>query len=507
MSSLPSLGLSSSSSTKSSSSLSKNNTTVSTQKALRIIEDKILPYQQLDFCWTEIQVFWIPLRRFNKEDNDNSSSDEKKKKKKKITTASSSRASTSLKAARPPDSCYGVPEWRWCHMGLILVAESNHKNGDSSSDDDDGMQLRVLLDLHNSGIRIHHVFNKAGKAQRQIHDFLLELCAKNDDVPVFSAGVHEQITVPLDIIVEVVQTVKSYNVVLFNCQHFTSIAYYHFTGMHLSRRLRHRWTNTHSWSRNNNADSNNSSSRHISTCHYSSKNNAAVGELLHDDFLDVISKNPSLQRLQLVETRDEILFSYTPKLFGKSNRAAMVGGLVVSTLGGAMVTGLAVTAMGLGYDKIHPRLCPLSRVTIWFMYDGTNEREWFWSPYRFGEEGDGDDDNRWISVRHNRIRSGRYKGQELSKTAASIVRCLNQFNPKPLRRSSSSPEDDWNWDCPICWKSCVTYQDKVMCGTECTHAICQDCFGRMTKRNILHCPFCRKPFSKDYFATLGESIE
>merc|ERR1712070_1178296 len=159
-----------------------------------------------DFVWTEIEVFWLPLRGYDKEDrygtSANSNDNHKKKKKKKKNLSSKNRATNTLKAARPPDSYGGVvSEWRWCHMGLILVANQSSKNeeeddksyGDINDDKKENVQVCVLLDLHNSGVRIHRVFAEAKKSKAKIYNFVQDLCAKDGDVSLYSAGVTETI--------------------------------------------------------------------------------------------------------------------------------------------------------------------------------------------------------------------------------------------------------------------------------------------------------------------------
>eukprot|EP00546_Thalassionema_frauenfeldii_P012914 CAMPEP_0178917168 /NCGR_PEP_ID=MMETSP0786-20121207/13094_1 /TAXON_ID=186022 /ORGANISM="Thalassionema frauenfeldii, Strain CCMP 1798" /LENGTH=375 /DNA_ID=CAMNT_0020590683 /DNA_START=74 /DNA_END=1202 /DNA_ORIENTATION=+ len=335
---MPSLPASLRSSSLSSNSIKGNNThhAISTEKALTHIEDRILPYQDLDFVWDDIQVFWLPLRGYNKEEEEleegeNNSTGESSTEKK---TTKKNGKNYTLKAARPPDSSVGVSEWRWCHMGIILVATSKN---------DDAVQLQVLIDLHNSGIRIHHVFGK--NAQRKMHDFLFQLCANDDAVPIYSAGVKQDVVAEqqeLESIRQVVQSVRSYNVVYFNCQHFTSIAYQHFTGLSLRHKLRQRWTSNHRFSFTNST---------INAISNDSGNNKKKSITI-SNFEKAVSQHECLQRLQLVDA-EELLWSYTPKFLGKTNRAAMVGGLMLAAAS-APLTGLAVTAMGVGYDKMHP---------------------------------------------------------------------------------------------------------------------------------------------------------
>lgn len=448
----------------SSNSIKGDNThhAISTEKALTHIEDRILPYQDLGFVWDEIHVFWLPLRGYNKEEEEEKLEEDENNSTEKTNKRTNDKNYT-LKAARPPDSSVlGVSEWRWCHMGIILVAKSKN------NDDDEAVQLQVLIDLHNSGIRIHHVFGT--NAHQKMHDFLFQLCANDDAVPIYSAGVKQNVVAEkqqLESIRQVVQSVRSYNVVYFNCQHFTSIAYQHFTGLSLRHKLRQRWTSNHRFSFTNST---------ISASHNNSGNNInnKKKSITIRNFEKAVSQHECLQRLQLVDA-EELLWSYTPKFLGKTNRAAMVGGLVLAAAS-APLTGLAVTAMGVGYDKMHPTVL-LSRSTIWFQHVGG---EWYWSPYRCGDV----EDRCWMSVRHVRVRSGPYEGQSLQNTAAKIVETLHQL-----------PNDDgsFDWDCPVCWNHCTSHLDK-MSGSQCTHAICAKCFQRLAKRQILHCPFCRKPF-------------
>lgn len=466
---------------------------INTQKALTHIEDRILlPYQDLDLVWKEIQVFWLPLRGYNKEEAEENpataeteetnphstvnKTNKSKKKKDNHINHNHIKKNYTLPAARPPDSSIGVvSEWRWCHMGIILVAKNDNEN---ENENNNNIQLQVLIDLHNSGIRIHHVLIGTKASQQQkMHDLLYQLmCSGNnndqDVVPIYSAGVQCPILPEqqnLSSIRHVVQSVRSYNVVYFNCQHFTSIAYQHFTGLSLRHKLRQRWTSSHrflsSWSNNNSTVSSSNNST-VSQSTNTSSNTTTIRILRQLE--EAASQHDCLKRLQLVDAAEDLVWSYTPKFFGKTNQAALVGGLVLAAA--APLTGLAVTAMGVGYDKVHPTIL-LSRSTIWFTFQ---EGEWQWSPYRCG---DFPNQCRWMSVRHLRVRSGPYEGQCLQKTAAQIVQTLHQL---PIKK--------FQWDCPVCWKSCTSHLEKVS-GSHCTHAICIDCFKRLAKRQILHCPF------------------
>ena len=191
--------------------------------------------------------------------------------------------------------------------------------------------------------------------------------------------------------------------------------------------------------------------------------------------------------------------------------------------------GMAVTAMGLGYDKI-PRLCPLSRATIWFQYH-PEQGQWVWSPYRSGDVNEGE---RWISVHTHQVprrpgatnhhhwatsssrslrsmvssSSSSDHGQELDPQwiSAKIIRHLALHNPYPLA--------DFALECPLClqtWHNPAT----IRRGRTCGHGICTQCYsGYVTmieKRNqhkgkttatttktvgsrSVPCPLCETPF-------------
>lgn len=49
-----------------------------------------------------------------------------------------------LEPARPPDAILGFPQWRWCHMGLILSANPKKKATERTSE---SPSLYIIVDL------------------------------------------------------------------------------------------------------------------------------------------------------------------------------------------------------------------------------------------------------------------------------------------------------------------------------------------------------------------------
>ncbi|KAL7577931.1 hypothetical protein ACA910_007562 [Epithemia clementina (nom. ined.)] len=77
-----------------------------------------------------------------------------------------------LEAARPPDSIFGSPQWRWCHMGLILSAEGPPPTEITGT----RSRLFILMDLYDTGVRTVHLLVTGSLTQKKIKDFVSDQC-------------------------------------------------------------------------------------------------------------------------------------------------------------------------------------------------------------------------------------------------------------------------------------------------------------------------------------------
>ncbi|KAL7577953.1 hypothetical protein ACA910_007578 [Epithemia clementina (nom. ined.)] len=228
---------------------------------------------------------------------------------------------------------------------------------------------------------------------------------------------------------------------------------------------------------------------------------------------------------------DQLLFSYSPCIFDENNRAMASVGLGVSATGGLLAAaaasatdeapashdqrlilgssivalGATAASLGLGYDKI-PRLCPLSRATIWFRYDPEKEH-WVWSPYRCGEV---DVEMRWISVQTLQVPVGPYHGQSLASKSSDMTSSLEAYSASNTTTSTSAdivqylarenpfPLAECHFECPVCFEVCCDDgTPSVVRGQHCNHEICAECHARLVAVNNnsqLNCPFCLQPF-------------
>ena len=474
----------------------------STVESLEALEAAVLPFAELGFALHDVQVFWFPMnhggrnsveRAFNsntnlrpqiadeKQDHDTSNAQRRS-----IQGTGGQRESAAilpisakfrggkrqardelkhvLEPARPPDSFLSLPQWRWCHMGLILSAcdkatsvvrmpdkdtENEHLEPVSNkSPKSPGVQphppcLYIILDLYETGVRVDNVLVASSSSKNskisnlQLKKKVMDHCHPNGNV--FSAGIREPtVQKDLECILDQVQAFEEwgYNPAFFNCQHFVSILFHRLTGKSLSKCLRHRWTSNRSLPGPN-------------------PNNlrAKTGVLSR-----AMTDAAILQDHLCVVDLDQLLFSYSPKFFDERNHAAAGVGLglsMTSSVVGAasavassgssntsgdrllhplmwtsstVALGMAVTAMGLGYDKI-PRLCPLSRATIWFQYH-PDQGQWVWSPYRSGDVDEGD---RWISVRTHQVPRRPGATNHHDWATSSVVRCAPLCHRRPPR--------------------------------------------------------------------------
>ncbi|KAL7577960.1 hypothetical protein ACA910_007584 [Epithemia clementina (nom. ined.)] len=462
-------------STKACGSFRKKNGAESTIDTLKHLEDEILPFDDLGFRLNEVQVFWLPMDRKAMTDNvrgrdwmrtnDSSSNDVNESGTDKA-TESESQLKKLLEPARPPDSMIGYPQWRWCHMGLILSASSSKLAGDEKTGT--STRLYIILDLYQTGVRTDHLLVRSSLMHNKLKKLVINHCNQEE---VFSAGINQPTTSSssdLGSLLEHVQMFSecSYNPAFFNCQHFTSILFQRLTGENLSKCLRHRWTSNKSLQGDN------------------------PNIISYVPGLSLAMKDHSLKGLCIVDI-DELLFSYSCRLFGKSNQAAagvgaagiIAGGLMAATRAGSVggpiaALGAAVAAIGLGYDKV-PSLCPLSRATIWFQYC-RETAQWYWSPYRCGEV---EAIDRWISVKTLKVSEGPYQGQEIQNTSAGIALYLARRNPFPLA--------DCHFECPICFED--WYNSDYVLEGRCGHQVCADCHAKLIASNM-SCPFCRQAF-------------
>ena len=407
-----------------------------TLNTLETLNGTILSFGVFGVKFQAIDVFWCPLehRYFNHGRNEDSISDNDD-------SSRDTDGSDELVAARPPDGLI-LPIWRTCHMGIILEAYCDSTSKEQA-------QLIIAVELFEDGIHMKHSFGESWKTKKEVVQELRSRSA--GDFPVFSAGVKREIHVDLDVLSHVVDSFKNskYDVITFNCQHFTSIVFHRFTGQILRDLLRRRWTSNHnSWGFRCKTD--------------------------QQSTIDAMSwartSRTLMEQLQPVQ-EEPFLFSRSPPGLDGTTRLALASVAFVGP-----VLGIALAAGSVLFDKI-PQIRRLERSTIWFKYD-TGKNDWFWTPYRDGEV---PASQRWISVHTRQVQFGRFKGRELDSTCQCIIRTLaenSDLNPA---------ENNEIKNCNICLDSKL--QSSFLTGKYCDHSFCKDCFVQLDR-----CPFCRSSY-------------
>lgn len=386
------------------------------------IKSDILPYSDLGIKFQAINVFWCKVASSTHKaqpDDDPSTHDD------------------DLQAARPPDGVV-LPIWRLCHMGIIL-------EGYNSSTESNSAKLYLAIELFRDGIHMKHSFGKKSKKR------VIQMLRGNLEGDVYSGGVKRDIDIDLKILLEVVESFKksSYNLASFNCQQFTTILFWKFTGQLLGDGLRRRWTSNHNgWG-------------------FPTKSESA------DEAMDWACKsNLLMEELKPVEG-EQFLFSRSPPAVGGATKGALAGGAAVAVRVNPLL-GVGIAAGAFVVDKI-PRIRRFARSTFWYKYD-KESKEWFWTPYRDQEIAE---HMRWISIHQSEVEHGEFKGKVIQKTNKRIVSVLanNTFDPT---------ENDKEM-CNICLRakpaSCFT--QGLNCPQE--HGMCSVCFAKVGDR----CPFCR----------------
>lgn len=402
-----------------------------TMATIEELKENVLPYgTSFGMKFRTIDVFWNTMSMFQNSTTGSCQSAAHPTIEEEDTT----KKEGVLTTARPPDGMV-LPIWRRCHMGILLQAFRG---------DDKAAGLTVAIHLHQDGIRMVHDFGTAPLKK------VVNRLRPDENGAIYSAGVTRDIDVEVELLLDFVKTFKTsgYSPFTFNCQHFTSGLYYHFTNQLLSECLRRRWTS----------------------------NKGVFGNSLSDTELKkkrmewASGSQLLMTELEPVEGEPYLFYRSPPTVGGMMKMAAAVGATAARRF---PLTALAVVAGTAILDNVTAvSVRRFERSVIWFKYCESKE-EWYWSPYR-DQEYQGDD--RWISIHQREVPGGPYAGKELQRTSARIASVLanNTFNPRVVEEK----------DCPICLDSKPATM--FVSSGRCSHSICHECF-----KQVELCPFCR----------------
>ncbi|KAL7577929.1 hypothetical protein ACA910_007560 [Epithemia clementina (nom. ined.)] len=169
----------------------KKDVAPSTVNAVKDIKDRIRPFEDLGFHLTEAQVFWYPMDCKTMVDNVRGRDS--------MTQDSSAAASSQfvdqgsiLEQAQPPDGLFGSPQWRWCHMGLILLSEGPpppERTGTTS-------HLFIIMDLNQACVRTAHLLVETSLMQQKLKQLVVEHCNRRE---VYSAGINKRVLASWDL--------------------------------------------------------------------------------------------------------------------------------------------------------------------------------------------------------------------------------------------------------------------------------------------------------------------
>jgi hypothetical protein len=330
----------------------------STKDTQARLQRNILPFHGLGLKFRAIDVFW---HNFGEEET-------------RYVDGDSSRIDD-LKTARPPDGL--SPNWRYCHMGILLQAFVNRE---------DDARLTVAIHHHPGGINLEFEFGETSL------DVVVANLRPDQSRPIFSAGVMRDIDVELTKLSDFVSffLYARYNLLRFNCQHFTALLYLEFTGRNFKKTLECAWT--------------------------------------PNNFVNWMSNSTVLMNWMDPVTGDPLLFYYTPPADATLGRASdLFGTAAVQRFPAVAIAAVAVAAR-LEVSIHNNRFSSsFEKSVIWFKYV-PSRNEWYWSPYQ-KQEHEGDD--HWISVSEHVVSRGRFARNELQGKALSIASVLanNNFNP------------------------------------------------------------------------------